>query len=301
MTTSNGELIIGTHLYPLRYFGDMYRHWPDGISPKTVEVIRTIRIDQHDILVTRGGGLFVRPPELPEQGNEAVDARLAFKEEAARLFNILICELCLAGLNSEPASSAVIEVGELRDGRAVITTAGSSGDIHYDRTIEARTNIWGRSACPDSVLEFAEPLVRSRLLAKISEAIPTLVAGGYYQYSRRHFPEALVDSFVVTEQILDYLWAQYVAGLTETDEPGTTRDEKRKARLKDNRTYTASVRAEVLLTAGRISVEYYNLFHKARKHRNEAAHRAKISSDAAAVCTKSMKASIRTRLPIRGR
>ena len=47
---STGELVIGTHLYPLRYFGDFFDDYPDNIVDKASEVVRTINIDSHEIL-----------------------------------------------------------------------------------------------------------------------------------------------------------------------------------------------------------------------------------------------------------
>jgi len=243
-------------------------------------------------IITRAGGLFVRPPALPESGGEAVDARLAFKEEAARLFNLLICELCLYGMNSEPASSIVIAVGRFKDGRAFTSTAAYINDIHNDRTSGVLTNIRSSYGNDEEVLDRIATMFRAKQLANISVTLPTFTAGAYYQYSRRHFGEALIDSFVVIEQILDSLWKSYISKLPNTDEPNTKKDEGRKKRLEDTRTYSVSVRAEVLFTAGTIEAKLYNPIQKARKHRNKTAHRAKISPQAAEDCLKAMQATV---------
>src|SRR5581483_7979281 len=111
----------------------------------------------------------------------------------------------------------------------------------------------------------------TRHLTAVSPTLPTLVAGAYSQFSRRQLAEALMDAWIVIEPVVDWWWKQYTDGVT---------DRKRRERLKDTRVYTASVRAEVLRTAGALNSDLYAAIERARGHRNAAAHRAAIRFEA---------------------
>lgn len=85
------ERVIGTYLYPNRTF---------GVAPPTdryslLEVIETVLVDSQMVLITRNGGLFVRPPfEIaglglpdPEEMETAFWKKIDFERQAAYLFN----------------------------------------------------------------------------------------------------------------------------------------------------------------------------------------------------------------------
>ena len=105
-------------------------------------------------------------------------------------------------------------------------------------------------------------------LLEISGTLPGLIAGAYFMFSRRQLAEALVDGWVVVEQILDRLWTRYTSDIS---------DNSRKQRLSDTRTYSAAVRIEILHTLGIIPTALYAMLNVSRKHRNDLAHRSKIS------------------------
>jgi hypothetical protein len=63
--------------------------------------------------------------------------------------------------------------------------------------------------------------------------------------------------------------------------------------LNDARTYVASVRAEVLLTAGVLDQSTYEMTQKARKVRNDMAHRVEMDQAAAEACVTAMLAMLR--------
>lgn len=290
---SEGERVIGTYIYPVRLFGS-----PDfaDASSATV-VIRTITIGLHDILVTRMGGLFVRPPGTlsdcrgpsgPHRSRVDTAAKLQYEEDVAGAFNRIICELALLGTVSEPASPVHIAHGQLVDGHAVVGSAPGGREVYLERTLGPYLTLLADHlrfwfVHPEDVLDQAAVQARTTVLASISDSLPALVPGAYYYLSRRQPAEAVMDSWIVTEQILDYLWQTYVSALLDHD---------RRERLSDSRTYTASVRTEVLHMAGVIDTSLYNAIHKARKHRNDLAHRAKITLSAAIDCLTTMKAAI---------
>ena len=63
----------------------------------------------------------------------------------------------------------------------------------------------------------------------------------------------------------------------------------RQSRLSDTRTYTAAVRTELLYTAGEIDSDTYEALNRARKHRNDFVHGAKIALSATQDCMTTMR------------
>lgn len=333
-TARQGERLIGVYLYPYRFFGN-----PDWNDPHSAtEVVATMQVDVHEILITRNGGLFLRTPRrfkdtFRDDWNEIADYvpasdradKFAFEEEAAAAFNRLVCELALLGIITEPATPAHISKADLIDNHALVTAASGSERTEEPmlQLIRGAYLIWsdraylqGRPSTPRERrtdlqrIEFLQAeqqmkgvyevrgtwrsqpqhdmqtLVvacqqeRTAVLAEISRLLPTMVAGAYFLASRGQLSEALIDAWVAVEQMIDYLWDGYLRIHSDSD---------RKSRLKDTRTYTTAVRTEVLQTAGIIDDALYNQLNKARKHRNDLAHRAKVSLPALEDCLQALK------------
>jgi len=242
------------------------------------------------------GGLFVQPPArfshdpiLSEpEGTRELRRKLAFEERVAKAFTVFLCELSLRGSIVEPLSPVDIQVGQMVNRHALITSAGGgAGSLHL-RALEPSTaliqhnlDIW--PMVPDSEIADAVSLDRTRPLMSISDSLPGFVVGAYYWYARRQLAEALVDGWVVVEQVLDNWWQTYTKGLT---------GKGRLDRLGDTRTYSAAVRIEVLLTAGVISAPLAEALHEARKSRNDVAHRASVTPARAKQALQTMKAVI---------
>ena len=292
-TRTIGERVIGTYFYPLCLLGE-----PDWANPDSaIEVIASVTVDAKEILITRMSGLFVRPPEeLSNPYKQPADApladdlqlKLSFEEEAAQAFNRVICEFCLLGVVSQPTSPVHISYALLIDQHILITGGGGGRESYWERSVgpagallrgEWRT--WPLR--PETVLESALPLTRANKLAEISPSVPEFVAGAYSLYSQRQINEALEDSWVVCEQLLNYLWQAYCREIA---------DRPRKNRLYDTRTYSASVRLEVLRTAKVLPDSLYQALHKARVRRNDLLHEAKNNFEATEECMAAMKAAL---------
>ena len=136
-TNVPADTVIGTYMYPYCLLSEA--KWNDPLS--ATEVIQEIDTIQGEILVTRNGGLFIEPPaELAGKDSFNGDpgnfkAKIAFEEEAAKLFNLVICEYALHEIVSEPATPVHISVGKLIDGHALITSGGGGREVYWERTI----------------------------------------------------------------------------------------------------------------------------------------------------------------------
>jgi hypothetical protein len=288
---SPSERVIGTYLHPYLLFGN-----PDWNDPYTrTEVIERALVAEKEVLITRNGGLFMRPPShlndlyrggSPITSEPELHAKLAFEEEVSTCFNHLICELALMGIVSEPATPVHISHGRLIDNHALITSAGGGREIYLERTMTPSNHLlrgeWRMYPIRDATTaRKARELECANTLVVIKEDLPTLIAGAYSLFSRRQLGEALINSWFVCERIIHYIWEQYLSTLS---------DKARISRLNDPRTYSAAVRTEVLHSIGNIPLHLYDELNKARGHRNDLAHgKKKATLLASTTCLNAMK------------
>lgn len=290
--SSEGELVIGTYLYPYRLLTEPRF---DDLS-SAIEIVAVSRAGSREILLTRNGGLFVRPPaDLSHPRNYQAsdqfsdfDAKVAFEENVARWFNLLICEFALLGIVSEPATPVHISRGTLFDRGIVVTGAGGGRETYLERSLgpllELHTGLWlSHPVVSEDTVTRAATQTISLQLGAAFESLPSLVAGAYSAYSKRLLAEAVVDSWIVVEQLLDWYWTKYRHALS---------DGARQKRLADSRTYSAAVRIEVLQTSSILSEELCRELHDARRHRNELAHRARLTNEGVDVCLRAMHHAI---------
>lgn len=288
---TDGERVIGSYLYPICLLGEP--EWGNPDSP--VQVVASATADTHEVLITRMGGLFVRPPEeLSNPYEQPADAppaddlqqKIAFEEVAAEAFNKVICELCLLGVISQPTSPVHVSFGQLIEGHALVVGGSGGRETYLERTsgpnialLNETWRMWRLQ--PAAVLADAVALRRSARLASISPTLPSFVAGAYSLYSQRQTSEALSDSWVVCEQLLNYLWDDFC---------GSLGDSPRQRRLKGAR--SANLRLEVLETAQFIPESLAEALQLARGRRNSLMHHARTGIEAARDGVEAMKAAL---------
>lgn len=279
---SGSGSVIGTYLYPYRLLSE-----PDWNDPYTATaVIATTNVDSLEVHITCNGGLFLRPP------GKLVDFqdKIAFEEKASNAFNRIICEFAFHGIVSEPSTPTHISAGKMIDDHALITSAGGEREIYPERTTNPSLHlllpqgIWQMYPLVDAkTVQEVVHLKASSEIAKVSESLPALTAGAYSLFSRRQLSEALIDSWIVIEQLVDCFWSTHISQVS---------DKRRRGRLKDTRTYTSSVRIEILHTIGTFPRSLYEALAVARKHRNDLAHRADINLKMARETVTAMKQMI---------
>lgn len=285
---SSGVLRIGTYLWPHTVFAPLEQLDPSrDLGELGARIVAHTQLDGWPVEVTAAGGLFTEPPpELHEISDDDLDTKIAAEREVAQAFNLFICELALCGQATEPASPAVIGVARA-DGNHIMLMGG--GGRHQHRQMEMTTSLlgnggisWMSGADNDRHLETVLRCARAPQLATISPTLPQLVAGAYWMHDIRAPSEALLDAFIVVEQLVNHWWQGHRAGAT-----GARRD-----RLNDNRTSSVAVRIEVLQTDGYIDDDLADLLQQARKLRNDLAHGARISHTAALTGINAMTAAL---------
>ncbi len=130
------ELVISTYLYPYCLLGE-----PDFADPySAVEVVERVASSSCEVLITRNGGLFVRPPASLTHRADAnvadIHKKIAFEDMTARLLNLVICEFTLHGVVSEPATAVHISAGRLIDDHALIISSGGGRENYLERSIQ---------------------------------------------------------------------------------------------------------------------------------------------------------------------
>ncbi len=289
--SSKKELLIGTYLFPYILFDGF-----DINNPITaIKIISKIEIDALTIFITRNGGVFTRPPvHLQDDFNDTridekkLESKLIFQDKFANLANRLVCDLCTLGVVTEPVTPVHISKASLIDSHALITSAGGGREIYLHRTIEPSRQLikqtwFNNKIISPSILEEIKAKGISTKLIMISENLPLFISSAYSLFSQQRYGEALIDSWIVVEQILDNIWEKFTSEI---------HDKTRLDRLNDTRIYSASVRTEVLLLTGKLSRFEYDIIQRARSNRNRLAHRAKISLDWAHEGMMAMKCAI---------
>lgn len=283
------EIILGTYLYPHRLLSEP--DWNDRYS--ATEIINTAKVDDLEIYITINGGLFVTPPpelilEDPLDFSKFYNKQ-EFEEKVATAFNQLICEFSFFGLVSEPATPVQISIGKKINNHALITSGYGGREMYLDRTITPSIDLLSQNRWrtyplvnPDIILK-AICLERASILARINITIPVIIASAYSNFSKRQLGETIIDSWMVIEQLLNDYWKVHISKINDTS---------RKKRLKDHRTYSSSVKIEMLFSLGLFPNDLYEKINKARKHRNDLAHNVVISLDGAKESTVALQSMI---------
>lgn len=279
---SRGETVIGTYLYPYRLLSKP--DWEDPYS--ATAVISKTNADSLEVYITCNGGLFLRPPTNISTFQDKIE----FEEIASNVFNRIICEFAFHGIVSAPSTPSHISAGQMIDDHALITSATGGREIYPERTMNPALHLlspqgtWRMHQLIDEkVVKRVSSLTASSKLAIVSDNLPALAAGAYSLFSQRQLSEALIDSWIVIEQLIDWFWSTHISQIPDT---------KRRKRLNDTRTYTSSVRIEILRTTGTFPQSLHEVLHVARKHRNDLAHRAQINQEMARETATAMKQMI---------
>jgi hypothetical protein len=155
--------------------------------------------------------------------------------------------MALRGVVSVPASPVEITTGVIAGDYALIRGGAGGREIYLERTVDRLLFIvngtWVTWPPALMALEDLRGLPLALRLEATAPSMPTLVVSAYSNLSRHQPSAALIDAWVVTEQLLHARWLEFVAAA----EAG------RRKRLMDGRTYSAAVRLEMLYSTGRMS------------------------------------------------
>jgi hypothetical protein len=269
-----------TYLSPFRFIvPDGEEPWQvslDEINSNTYDHGRLCRII--DRLPTPLGAGW--PMLLCYDGGLAIPRTAAFsnKEDATSFFNRILCNLFLGGVICGAVDARDVVWGQLYM-KKMLWPVDLGESIASQLHAQLRTRFGG----PLHTIQLANPRTlplsafRDALSAgtQITGSVPCLSPKffllGVTELRNRNWSSALANLWIVIEQLTDHLWRKV---FLENDQLHPTSDiPKRKRALKDdNRTWSTSVKHEVLYQSGLISEETLALIFPARQARNDLVH-----------------------------
>lgn len=219
----------------------------------------------YHMVVARDGALAL--PPLPE---------LRSDQAAVEYFNRCLAGLLLGGLYCEAINLDGLDLGQIIDWKYLRSVrSGASAPNRFHEHIRHQT------ASALESIELYKP--RSVKLSAVGTAMKTGLAAlkrlepmrgeyllkGATGLARRDWGSALANLWIVTEQLLEALWNREIvvpAGALDNSKA-------RKDQLNDNRTWTTATRIEMLHQKGVFDLTTLMTLSKARKARNDLAHR----------------------------
>lgn len=279
----------GSYIFPLKVFGDDR----PPLAADYLEVLSVRDANGVDVAITRGGGLFVRPdPDL-----ELVDS--SYARQVAATLNFVLCELSVQGMVSHAVTETDVQDGRLLGHHATILggwgnhgertwgpvslLVSQPGDLNEGFGLPANPywppNFYWTPNFDLDILDRIDGFSNASKLLRYGAMLPTLLVSAAFHASRYNISETVLSSWIVCEALVSARWDEYVMELAP----------ERKKRLNDTRTYSASVRLEVLRTVGALDDECYTLLHQARAARNDLAHNVRVTVEKAAVCVSAMR------------
>lgn len=200
-------------------------------------------------------------------------------------YNDLLCKLLLGGLFVEAISQKDITTGSLRDDKMIWpVNFGHSYNSHVHAVLRMKlTNsfeaihLLNAVSSAISVEEFEKCLDKgTQIITAVNRLSTYYLIAGITEMRYGNWSSALSNLWIVAEQLTDYLWVNRFLGDTSRDPEIPSR---RQTLLNDNRTYSASVKQEILYQIGILSQAAYSNLYTVRKARNKLVHEGQLISE----------------------
>lgn len=232
------------------------------------EVVGGVEVGLHPpyhMVIARDGALAL--PPLPELKSDQV---------VVEYFSRYLAALLLGGVYCEAINCDGLDLGCTINWRYVRSNGGGASEANrFHKHIRYQT----ASALESIHLHKPRCIQLSELVAAMQTGQATLkllepMSGEYLlkgatAFSRRDWGSALANFWIVTEQLLEALWTREIIKPARA----LASSKARMDQLSDNRTWTTATRIEMLCQKHIIDVSTLKALSKARKARNELAHR----------------------------
>lgn len=225
----------------------------------------------YHMIIARDGALAL--PPLPE---------LRSDQATVEFFNRCLAALLLGGIYCEAINLDGLDLGYVIDWKYVRSQQdGASATNRFHKHIRYRN----ASALESIHLYKPRSVAFSALDSAMKTGLATLkrlqpmrgeyLLRGTTGMARRDWGSALANLWIVIEQLLEALWTREVV------EPARALDSSkaRKDQLNDNRAWSAATRIEMLYQKGVFDLATLTALSKARKSRNDLAHRGEHPSE----------------------
>jgi hypothetical protein len=275
--------VIGAYLNPRVKFTDLsdINTAPGHLA----QVVHTFDVGDMRLMVCRMGGVFVSPPAtlVPfwERGgfgpSDQYEEKVEFQRHFAEAANLLVAELAMCGIPLDPLSPLAISSGQTFGGQAILL--GGSGTIGM-RDLEVGLALhqppsafWINTGInvPDASFPAISALRRAQKLHAVSPTLPTFIAAAYAFMRDGQQGEALMDAWIVAEQLIHLLWSDWVRSTSAAADVRKELGRDRIVRRKVN----------MLEACGVLKPDVAAKVRVAANHRNQVVHRSAVEPGAA--------------------
>lgn len=227
---------------------------------KLAEPVAALTIAGATALVSRDGAV-----ALPMEGD------LAEQHCAVELMNRVFCALLIGGIHAESVAHNDALVGCLgEDRRLFIYAPTKHGRFrHMDASISERISLLHPRII--RVAQLQEALAYGvRVFDGIQNLSPFFLLHGYTALLHRNFSDALGSLWITVEQLTSFLWENKF--LADEGKHPKGMQARLQSLKQDNRTWSISVKHEMLWQLKLLSDEGYARLGAARKQRNNLLH-----------------------------
>lgn len=207
------------------------------------------------------------------------------KEDAVNFFNRIICQLQLAGVMCEAIDQRDVVWGKLHEKNLIWPVElgeSASSHLHSKLRMRVASNIDAIVLSNPQhihVNDFLSSLsLGESILNTIENLTPTFLARGITEIRYKNWSLALSNLWITVEQLTDHLWVSKF--ITNSNmHPDSEINGRIKAMKQDNRTWSSSVKQEMLFQVGVFDSFVFERLYPARQARNRLVHDGKEVSE----------------------
>jgi hypothetical protein len=238
-----------------------FNSYDGGMLSKAVSSFELTNHENLNALVTYDGAIAI-PMNIDYPSVEIAIDKL----------NYILCAILLGGIHAEVLNHSELECGSLQNCREIFSYKHSlhSRLRHMDASISERLQplMYPRTLL---ISELKSAYLHGvSVIDKINNFSPFFLLHGYSAMVYQNRSEALSSLWIVVEQLTSFLWENKF--LANPKLHPIKKINKRFDALKDNRTYSTSVKHELLWQTKLLSEECFEALSIARQQRNKLVH-----------------------------
>lgn len=244
-----------------------YNH---GKLCRIVASVDLLESDEYKMLICYDGALAIPRAE-----------KYRSKEDAVNFFNRIICQLQLAGVMCEAIDQRDVVWGKLHEKRLIWPVElGESVSSHLHSKLRMRL----ASSIDTIILSNPQFIKVNNLLSALNQGdfvlkaienlTPSFLARGITEIRYKNWSLALSNLWITVEQLTDHLWKSKFLS-NSNNHPENDINRRIDTMKTDNRTWSTSVKQEILFQTGVIDSFVFERLYPARQARNRLVHDGK--------------------------